>query len=119
MSIYVLEKLKDMYTSVGASPEEIADFRCAVEQALKNGDLSWFDIHLLRLYVHGYSLAELSTLCPNPRGILQRVCAVLSSYSGYTDDYVLRLGLQRYPSLSVITAALRKQMLDLWSTGLV
>lgn len=109
MSIYIREKLKDAYSSVGVSLEELIDIRFALEKLLRRGDIDRRELLLLRDYIYGHPITELEVNVPGARSIILRVLAALEVETRYFDSYVVSYGLSRYPSLRVIKEALHKK----------
>lgn len=109
MSIYIREKLRDAYSSVGVSLEELIDIRFALEKLLRRGDIDRRELLLLRDYIYGHPITELEVNVPGARSIILRVLAALEVETRYFDSYVVSYGLSRYPSLRVIKEALHKK----------
>lgn len=112
MSLYVRELLFDSIYH-GVPSHEMVDICNGLQQLRDQGHLDDTRLSLLRLYLAGYTLEELSRAFSNPKEELSTIFGLLSGAIEYSDDYILHLGLSRYPKYTKLREALKRQMLSM------
>lgn len=109
MSLYIRELLLDS-AHRNISLETRVDLNQGIRALVHRGDVPSITMRLVVLYMSGYSISELLEIAGNAKELLGTFFAQLASEIDYTDEHVIRAGLQRYPRYEKIAPALRRRM---------
>jgi hypothetical protein len=84
-----------------------------LKQLLAEGRITMLHIRLVWMYVSGYSVEEMVQRVPNAEDLLRYTFSCLEQTTRYSDDFIINMGLSKYPKYKKIAPALRRHMVKL------